>query len=85
MELIVKPTGRCNFACNFCISGKMASNIKHFEHVPQQLKDIIQTIKPSSIIVNGGDPLLSGRDYFYELLDCFDGDIDIITNLKCFD
>lgn len=84
MELIIKPTGRCNFACNFCLAGKMSSNIKHFEHVPNQLKEIIDILKPSSIIVNGGDPLLSGKDYYYELLDCYSGIIDIITNLKDF-
>lgn len=86
MELIIKPTGRCNFACNFCLSGKMASNIKHTEHVSQKLKDLIDTLKPNCIIVNGGDPLLSGPTYFQELLDASDlsTEIAIVTNLKDF-
>lgn len=84
MELIVKPTGRCNFACSFCMSGKMASNIKHFEHVPPELKKTIDVLKPSLIIFNGGDPLLSGPQYFEEILEYCDSNIGIVTNLKDF-
>lgn len=86
MELIVKPTGLCNFACNFCLSGKMASNIKHTTHVPQKLKDLISVLHPNCIIVNGGDPLLSGPTYFEELLAASDSntEIAIVTNLKAF-
>ncbi len=85
MELIVKPTGRCNFACNFCLSGKVASGIKHFEHVPDSLKKLILDIKPQTIIVNGGDPLLSGPEYFNELLAIStEPTIAIVTNLKDF-
>lgn len=82
MELIIKTTGRCNFACDFCLAGK--ADIMHLEHIPQDLKDIIFTLKPSALIMNGGEPLLSGRDFFFELLDCYAGHVAIVSNLKDF-
>lgn len=82
MELIFKPTGVCNFACDFCIAGN--ASIKHLVHLPNSIKNIIAKLKPTSIIVNGGDPILAGRDIFYELLDSFDGEVAITSNLKDF-
>ena len=82
MELIIKTTGRCNFACNFCLAGK--ADIMHLEHVPDELTKIIGTLKPSVLIMNGGEPLLSGRDFFFELLDRYDGHVAIVSNLKDF-
>lgn len=84
MELIIKPTGVCNFACNFCMTNKLSQSIKHLEHVPNELRKQIDILKPDAIIINGGDPLLVGKDFYYELLDSSDCIIDIITNLKDF-
>lgn len=83
MTLIVKTTGKCNFACKFCSSSELS--IKHPTCVDSQIKDIIQTIRPSEIILTGGEPLLVRREYFEELLsfnDCYN--ISLTTNLKSF-
>jgi len=82
MELIVKTTGRCNFACNFCLAGK--ADIKHTVRPSPELLRQIDILKPSALIMNGGEPLLSGRDYFFELLDRYPGHIGIVSNLKEF-
>ena len=82
MELIIKPTGRCNFACSFCAAGK--THIKHQTRLSDVLKHQIDVLQPSSLIINGGEPLLSGIDFFTELLDFYSGHIAIISNLKCF-
>lgn len=87
MELIVKPTGRCNFACNFCSADKLQTTIDHSKDVPYELIDIIKVLQPNHIILNGGDPLLVGRDYFYKLLDLsqpYNTTLSIVTNLRDF-
>lgn len=83
MELIVKVTGKCNFACDFCLAGK--ADIKHHEHPSENLKKQLEILRPTSLIMNGGEPLLVGRQYFEELLEIYDGEIAIVSNLKDFD
>ena len=62
MELIIKPTEACNFACTFCSSNKItreSSGKKAFlklETIYQFLERFPQT---RTIIVNGGDPLMA--------------------------
>ena len=80
MELIIKPTGRCNFNCKFCSANLL--NIKHQTKVPNELIKIIQTIKPNSLIFTGGDPLLVGPEYYYEILSLGNFSISLTTNLK---
>lgn len=82
MELIIKTTGKCNFACDFCMAGN--ENIRHEQTVSNDLKNLINVLKPQQLILNGGEPLLSGKQYFEDLLKIFDGDIAIISNLKDF-
>lgn len=83
MELIIRVTGRCNFDCTFCSAGSL--DIAHPTNgVPEQIKDVIRTIKPNSIIISGGEPLLVGPEYYEELLELAKCPISITTNLKDF-
>jgi sulfatase maturation enzyme AslB (radical SAM superfamily) len=88
MDLIIRVTGLCNFDCTFCSAGSLY--IKHPTNgVPEQIKDVIRTIKPNSIVVSGGEPLLVDPDYYWELLDIMHeqspkGTMSITTNLKEF-
>lgn len=82
MELIIKPTGRCNFNCTFCSAGNL--NIKHQEKVPEELKNILSIIKPDGLIMTGGDPLLMSPEYYNELLKLGSWNISFTTNLKDF-
>lgn len=82
MELIIKPTGRCNFNCTFCSAGLL--NIKHQTKVPEELKKVINTIKPDGLIFTGGDPLCVNPSYYEEILTLGEFNIAFTTNLKDF-
>ena len=82
MELIVKPTSRCNFNCSFCSANLL--KIKHNSSVPQELKDIIKILSPDNIIFVGGDPLLVEPSYYEEILALGDFEVSLTTNLKNF-
>lgn len=82
MQLIVKPTGRCNFNCTFCSAGLL--KIKHSEKVPEELKKVLNTIQPENIIFTGGDPLCVNPTYYEEILNLGNWTISLTTNLKDF-
>lgn len=82
MELIIKPTGRCNFACSFC-SANLA-NIKHSQKVPDKLKEVIEILKPDDVVFTGGDPLMVPPSYYEEFLSLGDFTVSFTTNLKDF-
>lgn len=84
MELIIKPTGRCNMNCKFCSAGELDIQHPADEKVPQQIKDLIQEIKPNTIIVTGGEPLMMQPSYYYELHELTGGLICPTSNLKDF-
>lgn len=84
MELIIKPTGACNFACTFCSASNTPIKNEYLFKVPEKLKDLINTIKPNGIIVTGGDPLLVDPSYYYDLYDIAKCNISLTTNLKDF-
>lgn len=82
MQLIVKPTSRCNFACKFCSAANL--NIRHLDHVSDKLKDFIQRLNPQNIIVTGGDPLCVEPSFYNELLEIGGFTVSLTTNLKSF-
>lgn len=83
MELIIKPTGRCNFNCTFCSSHEL--NITHpGKHVPDKIKELIDNLKPGHIIVTGGEPLTIDPDYYWELQEYSGAHVGFTTNLKDF-
>lgn len=85
MELILKPTGRCNFKCKFCAASELMTN-EDRTHVHPNIKRYIEDVKPHLIIITGGDPLMMDPSYYYELHDIV-GDLVKLyatTNLKDF-
>ena len=85
MELIIKPTSKCNFNCTFCSAYGM--DIKHPKHgieVHPKIKDLILKLKPSSLIITGGEPLTVLPDYYYNLHEILPVNISITSNLKDF-
>ena len=80
MELIIKPTSVCNFACTFCSAGLL--DIKKVRDVPPQIVDLIEKLQPQLIIITGGDPLCVDRNYYQQLLQIYNGPISLTTNLK---
>lgn len=83
MELIIKPTGRCNFDCSFCSADNL--DIVHPEHgVPDKIKDLIAKLQPNSIIVTGGEPLTVDPSYYLELQEFAGVHVGFTTNMKDF-
>lgn len=72
MELIIKPTEACNFACTFCSS----TNITEDKALTLDLDKIYRFLEryplTGTIIVNGGDPLMVKPDYYWKIIDHLD-------------
>lgn len=66
IDLIIKPTQACNFACEFCSSNNISNNNKILSL--DFLCDYILNNNIDRIIVNGGDPLMVSPLYYSTLL-----------------
>lgn len=64
MELVIKPTNKCNFACTFCSSNKISNANFDIEILK---KYIIQN-NVKSLIVNGGQPLLMNPTFYEQII-----------------
>ncbi len=89
MELIVKVTQACNFKCTFCSSTDIAlkdGNVLELEKVFQFLERFPET---STIILNGGDPLMIKPPYYWKIIEYLDehnlpATLSFTTNLWAF-
>lgn len=66
MDIILNPTNKCNFACQFCAASELEDNT-------MDSKVAIEIIKPyanklGQIIINGGDPLCMNPKFYWDLL-----------------
>jgi radical SAM protein with 4Fe4S-binding SPASM domain len=72
MELIIKPTEKCNFKCTFCssthITDDKTAELDH-EYIFKFLKRYPET---NTIIVNGGDPLMMSPEYYWKIIEHLD-------------
>jgi MoaA/NifB/PqqE/SkfB family radical SAM enzyme len=70
LDLIIKPTQRCNFACTFCSSTEIAKSNKPIHDL--DLKKIEKFLDrypdTQTIIVNGGDPLMMQPSYYWSII-----------------
>jgi len=81
MELIIRPTEACNFKCTFCSSTQISddhSMVMDLERVFAFLKKFPNT---STIIVNGGDPLMVKPEYYWKLIAFLD-EHDMATTIS---
>jgi radical SAM protein with 4Fe4S-binding SPASM domain len=89
MELIIKPTEVCNFACTFCSSTEIAtSKASRLEH-SRIFRFLERFPETRTIIVNGGDPLMVPPEYYQAILDHLDREglpatLSLTTNLWAF-
>lgn len=68
MELIIKPTEKCNFSCTFCSSPTLSEQNKavlNLDSIEQFLDRFPET---NTIIINGGDPLMMPPDYYWSII-----------------
>jgi radical SAM protein with 4Fe4S-binding SPASM domain len=90
VDLILKPTAACNFKCSFCSSTHDSiqgeeQNVE-LERVEQFLKRYPNT---TTVIVNGGDPLMMKPAYYWQILDLIKqyapgANLSFTTNLWAF-
>lgn len=72
MELIIKPTELCNFACTFCSSTDLVDDKKSLLDHDQIFEFLKQYPETQTIIVNGGDPLVLPPSYYWKIIDFLD-------------
>ncbi len=89
MELIIKPTEACNFKCTFCSSTNITDDkAAVLDH--QYIYDFLDRFpNTSTIIVNGGDPLMVKPDYYWQIIEFLDqrkykATVSLTTNLWAF-
>lgn len=81
MELIIKPTEACNFKCTFCSSTNITLNKSAKLELEKVFRFLTRFPQTSTIIVNGGDPLMMPPEYYFEIIK-FIEDKKLSTNLS---
>lgn len=89
MDLVIKPTVRCNFKCTFCSSTKIGDAPTDEVGVGEIKQFLDRFPDTNTIIVNGGDPLMMPPAYYHELVDYIDAKgmgtiLSLTTNLWAF-
>lgn len=88
MEIILNPTNKCDFNCEFCSASELPNNTMSYKEAIK----IIERYKNNlnGIIINGGDPLNMDIDWYYRILDYLDKNytktvyLSLTTNLSRF-
>ena len=86
MDLIIKPTERCNFKCTFCSSTNITDDKSKELDLDYIFRFIDRYPETNTIIVNGGDPLMMDPTYYWKIIDYLDkvnskSSISFTTNL----
>ena len=86
MELIIKPTERCNFKCTFCSSTHITDDKSMELDLDYIYKFLERFPDTDTIIVNGGDPLMMNPQYYWDIIEHLDSinsrcTISFTTNL----
>lgn len=68
MELIIKPTEACNFKCTFCSSTHLVDDKSSRLEIDKISAFLDRYPQTSTIIVNGGDPLMMPPKYYRDIL-----------------
>lgn len=89
MDLIVKPTVRCNFKCTFCSSTYLSEDPTDIVTIEDIERFVTRYPETTTIIVNGGDPLMMPPEYYWEMIEMLDrldskASISFTSNLWAF-
>ena len=70
MDLIIKPTQRCNFSCSFCSSTEIANSnsVNDDLDISKVIEFLDRFPQTNSIIVNGGDPLVVDPSFYFKII-----------------
>lgn len=69
MDLIIKPTEKCNFSCTFCSSTNIADDKAALLPIDKIARFLDRFPDTKTIIVNGGDPLVLSPSYYWKILE----------------
>jgi len=72
MDLIIKPTEKCNFKCTFCSSTHITDDKTAELDTHKIFKFLERFPETQTIIVNGGDPLMMSPEYYWEIINHLD-------------
>lgn len=84
MDIIINPTNKCNFCCEFCAASNLPNNTLTIEETIELLKPYGKNI--GQLVINGGDPLCMDPQWYLDLIkylediNCF-ATISLTTNL----
>ena len=86
MDLIIKPTEKCNFKCTFCSSTYITEDKSAELDLNYVYRFLERFPETNTIIVNGGDPLMMDPKYYWDIIDYLDKkdskcSISLTTNL----
>lgn len=68
MDLIIKPTERCNFKCTFCSSTHITDDKAMELDLDYVYRFLERYPETNTIIVNGGDPLMMDPQYYWDII-----------------
>ena len=88
-SLIIKPTELCNFKCTFCSSTDISEDKAKTLDLQLVFDFLTHYPNTTTIIVNGGDPLMVPPSYYWDILDFLDthnmpATLSFTTNLWAF-
>lgn len=69
MELIIKPTEKCNFRCTFCSSTDITDDKDMLLDLDKIYAFLERYPHTNTIIINGGDPLVVRQQYYWDLIE----------------
>ena len=72
MDLIIKPTLKCNYKCTFCSSTAIGDEVTDELSLDQIRQFLVRFPETRTIIVNGGDPLMMPPQYYWDLIAILD-------------
>lgn len=86
MDLIIKPTEKCNFKCTFCSSTYITDDKTQELDLEYIYRFLDRYPETNTIIVNGGDPLMMDPKYYWKIIEHLDkinskATISFTTNL----
>ena len=83
-KLVINPTFKCSFECNFCYVKKEKETYKDKLLDISALDDIFKNYDIKEVAISGGEPTTCDYDYMISLInkikEYYDGQIDFETN-----
>lgn len=89
VDLILKPSVRCNFRCTFCSSTHISDDHDEIVELEDFERFVVRYPHMRTVILNGGDPLMMRPEYYWKMIEILDkhgceARLSFTTNLWAF-